>query len=82
MTSATINTGSAAASRAKGVSSTGLGRLIARVTARGRRSATRRALRALSPEQLRDAGIGADQVFAGPVHQVDATTMSNLMTVR
>ena len=82
MTTTTIDAGSAAASRTECAPSTGLGRLIERVTARRRRTTAKRRLRALSPEQLRDAGIDAAEVFRGPILHVDATTMTRLMSMR
>jgi uncharacterized protein YjiS (DUF1127 family) len=44
-----------------------------------RRAATRRALAALGPEQLRDVGIGQAK---GPVYQDDPRTTIRLMSLR
>ncbi|KRE02994.1 hypothetical protein ASE63_26145 [Bosea sp. Root381] len=47
-----------------------------------RRARTKKILRALSDEQLRDAGIDRSLIHSGPEFEVDARLMSALMSLR
>ncbi|THK33864.1 DUF1127 domain-containing protein [Ensifer sp. MPMI2T] len=47
-----------------------------------RRARTRKILRALSEEQLSDAGIDRSLIHMGPEAEVDARLMSTLMSLR
>jgi uncharacterized protein YjiS (DUF1127 family) len=47
-----------------------------------RRARTRKILRSLSDEQLRDAGIDSSMIHSGPKFEVDARLMSALMSLR
>jgi len=82
MTTTLIDTRSAAAFRTNGATSAWLIRLIERVMELRQRAQTKRDLRALSPELLRDVGIDAAYVSSGPVLHVDAGTMTSLMSMR
>ena len=46
------------------------------------RARTKKILRSLSDEQLRDAGIDRSLIHSGPVLEVDAGLMSDLMSMR
>lgn len=46
------------------------------------RARTNMTLRALSDEQLRDAGIDRSLIHSGPEFEVDARVMSTLMSLR
>ena len=47
-----------------------------------RRARTKKILRSLSDEQLRDAGIDRSLIHSGPEFEVDARLMSALMSLR
>jgi uncharacterized protein YjiS (DUF1127 family) len=49
---------------------------------RARRIQNKKILRALSDEQLRDAGIDRSLIHSGPEIEVDARLMSTLMSLR
>lgn len=82
MTLSTFNSATPIASRRGGTVRSWMIECLGALTRIRRRAATRRELGALSPEQLRDTGIDISEISHGPVFDVPARTMTDLMSMR